>query len=212
MFPTTYTQRLIIRPLQASDLHAFHAYRNDPEVARYQSWEWISEEGARRFIEECIRSQPGIPGQWYQVAIELRETGGLIGDMGLGVDLADPGQGEVGYTLAREHWGQGYGSEAVAALLDYAFSSLGMARINAMCDTRNTASARLMEKVGMTRVGISRDVLFKGEFCDEYRYSIDRDEWERLRSTESSPQTIDHRRQQHDGREYAGRSPVDDER
>jgi RimJ/RimL family protein N-acetyltransferase len=187
MFPTTQTPRLTIRSLQASDLPAFHAYRNDPEVARYQSWEWISEEGARRFIEECLRARPGVPGQWYQVAIALRETGALIGDMGLGVDLADSGQGEVGYTLSREHWGRGYGSEAVAALLDYAFSALGLTRINAMCDTRNTASARLMEKVGMTRVGISRDVLFKGEFCDEYRYSIDRDEWARLRGmTETS--------------------------
>ena len=187
MFPTTHTLRLILRPLERGDLSAFLAYRNDPEVARYQSWESVSEEGGRRFIEDCIAAKPGIPGQWYQVAIALRETGVLIGDMGLGIDSKDPRQGEVGYTLAREQWGKGYGSEAVSALLDYAFSMLGMTRVKAICDTRNTASARLMEKVGMRRTGLSRDVLFKGEYCDEYHYAIDRDEWARLRGMSEAP-------------------------
>jgi RimJ/RimL family protein N-acetyltransferase len=187
MFPTTHTPRLTLRSLQASDLRAFLTYRNDPEVARYQSWDSISEEGGRRFIEDCIAARPGTPGQWYQVAIALRDTGALIGDMGLGIDSNDPRQGEVGYTLAREEWGNGYGSEAVAALIDYAFSVLGMTRIRAICDTRNTASARLMEKVGMRRTGLSQDVLFKGEYCDEYHYAIDRDAWARLRGMSEAP-------------------------
>lgn len=176
------TPRLTLRPFQSGDLRTFLAYRNDPQVARYQSWETIREEWARVFIADCARSEPGRPGEWYQVAITLRKTGELIGDMGLGTDGDDPTQGEVGFTLAQEHWGKGYASEAVSALLDYAFSTLNMSRIRANCDTRNEASARLMERVGMKRVSHSHNVFFKGEYCNEYHYAIEREEWARLRN------------------------------
>jgi RimJ/RimL family protein N-acetyltransferase len=181
MFPTISTQRLLIRALDMGDLRAFLAYRNDPEVARYQSWNSIAEDGARHYLAECMASEPGVPGQWYQVGIALRETGELIGDMGLGINAQRPTEGEIGYTLSRACWGQGYGSEAVSALLDYAFTYLGLTRIKAVCDTRNEASFRLMEKIGMRRVGMERNVLFKGEYCDEYEYAIGRAEWEELR-------------------------------
>ena len=62
------------------------AYRNDPEVARYQSWEGISEREARAFLQEQKEVQPGVPDQWFQIAIELKETGMLVGDCALKIE------------------------------------------------------------------------------------------------------------------------------
>jgi hypothetical protein len=79
-FITDETVRLRLRPFIESDLPAFIAYRNDPIVARYQSWEGISEAEAEAFLREQQAIQPGIPGQGMQIAIEYKETGVLIGD------------------------------------------------------------------------------------------------------------------------------------
>jgi RimJ/RimL family protein N-acetyltransferase len=181
MFTPIQTSRLTLRPFQRADLLSFLDYRNDPEVARYQSWESISEERGRLYIDEVKDAQPGVAGEWYQVAIVLRETGELIGDIGLGIEREDPSQGEIGFTLSREHQGKGYGAEAVGALLDFAFSELGLRRITGTCDTRNTASARLMQRVGMKYAGRTNSVYFKGEYCDEDHYAIHRDAWEAVR-------------------------------
>jgi RimJ/RimL family protein N-acetyltransferase len=79
VFTTLETTRLRLRHLMDSDLALFMAYRNDPEVARYQGWEGISEPEARAFLQEQKEVQPGVPGQWFQIAVELKETGMLVG-------------------------------------------------------------------------------------------------------------------------------------
>ena len=117
------TERLAIRRFADSDLEPFLAYRNDPEVARYQSWDSCTGREATAMIEELKSEQPGTPGEWFQFAIELKETGALVGDCALKVE-EDGRQAEVGFTLSREHQGKGYASEAVSRLLDYAFGQL----------------------------------------------------------------------------------------
>src|SRR5579859_7611941 len=75
------TERLLLRPFQREDLDAFVAYRNDPEVARYQSWETpFTVRKAERLLDAMQRFTPGGPDGWYQVAIVLRQTGEMIGD------------------------------------------------------------------------------------------------------------------------------------
>src|SRR3712207_3176836 len=119
-FARLESERLILRRFADSDLAPFLAYRNDPEVARYQAWESCTEQEAVAMIEELKSLQPGIPGEWFQFAIELKETGALIGDCALKVEQ-DGRQAEIGFTLSREHQGKGYAAEAVSRLLDYAF-------------------------------------------------------------------------------------------
>ena len=75
------TPRLVLRSFEDRDAAPFAAYRSDPEVARYQGWEApFPMENAARFVADMIRARPGMPGAWYQVAIELKSTGEMIGD------------------------------------------------------------------------------------------------------------------------------------
>ena len=185
-FTTLETARLRIRRFQDSDLQAFLAYRNDPEVARYQSWESTSEEEGRSFIEEMKSSQPGSIGLWFQFAFELKATGTLIGDCGLVIALQDERQGEIGYTLSRAYQRQGLATEGVTAVLDYAFTALNMHRVSAVVDTENAASVALLERIGMRcEAHFVQNIWFKGKYGDEYWYAVLGDEWRRRQMTET---------------------------
>ncbi|HEY7348699.1 MAG TPA: GNAT family protein [Ktedonobacterales bacterium] len=177
-FRSLKTARLRLRRFTATDLLAFLAYRNDPEIARYQSWETITERAARAFISELRLLQPGTPGSGFQFAIALKTTDALIGDCMLYVRADEPRQGEIGYSLARAHQHQGYAAEAIRAVLAYAFETLHLHRITATVDCRNTPSIRLLERVGMRREGhFLQHAWYKGEWCDEYLYALLRSEW-----------------------------------
>jgi RimJ/RimL family protein N-acetyltransferase len=183
-FTRIESERLILRRFEDPDLAPFMAYRNDPEVARYQSWDSCNEGEARAFIREMRSAQPGVPGEWFQFAVASRETGAIIGDCALQVDEHETYRAEIGFTLARKHQGQGFASEAVSSLLDYAFDALGIHRIIAIADCRNTPSWALLERIGMRREGhFLENVWFKVAWSDEYLYAVLKDEWLRIRTT-----------------------------
>lgn len=176
------TPRLILRRFRASDLASFMAYRNDREVARYQSWESISRVEAAKFIAQQSRHRPGIPGKWFQFAAEVREGGALAGDCALLVIRTTPRIGEIGYTFARAYQHSGLAAEAARVVLDFAFDSLELRQMIATTDCRNAPSVALMERLGMKRAGhFIHNAWFKGEWCDEYQYSVSREDWSRLR-------------------------------
>jgi RimJ/RimL family protein N-acetyltransferase len=156
-----------------SDLEPFVAYRNDPEVARYQSWEGISELEARAFLQEQKERQPGVAGQWFQIAIELKETGMLVGDCALKIEEHDERQAEIGYTLSQAYQGRGIASEAVSCILKYVFVGLQLHRIIAIADCENVASVALLERLRFRREGhFHQNVWFKGKWGDEYLYAM----------------------------------------
>ena len=177
-FTKIETARLLVRRFQDGDLSYFLEYRNDPEVARYQGWESISEGRALATIEENQRIEPGVPGLWFQFAIELKETGHLVGDCGLCVLVQDARQAQLGITLARPYQGRGLAAEAVSAVLDYAFINLDLHRVVATLDVENVRSAALMERVGLRREGhFVKNAWFKGHWADEYLYAVLQAEW-----------------------------------
>ena len=177
-FVTIETARLRLRRFGEADLPAFIAYRNDPDVARYQSWEGISEAEAVAFVREQQSAPAGEPGEGLQIAIERKDSGRMIGDCFFKVMEDDPRQAEIGYTLAREAQGRGFATEAVAALLTWAFPTFDLHRIIAIVDVKNTASVALLERLGLRREGHFREnIWFKGAWGDEYLYAILRDEW-----------------------------------
>ena len=99
---------------------------------------------------------PDVPGTWFQLAIELTEMGAAsVGDCGLHTLADRPGLAEIGFTLAREHQGKGYATEAVNGVLDYVFGTLEKHREIAVADARNAPAARVLDRVGMRREGIS---------------------------------------------------------
>ncbi len=171
--------RLSIRRFQAADVSAFHAYRSDPDVARYQSWSVpFAEETAERLVAEFAEGDPHEPG-WFQYAVADHETGQLVGD--IGVCLSDNlMQAELGFTIAAPFQGRGLGTEAVTTMLDHLFTQRKLHRVAAECDARNTASARLLERVGFTREGLRRQhTWIKGEWTDDVLFGLLAADWVR---------------------------------
>ncbi len=154
------------------------AYRADPEVARYQSWSEYTMDLGITLIEALQGAQPGVPGVWYQFALEDRSSGTLVGDLALKVDQAEPRVAEVGFTLAPEEQGKGFGTEALGALLGFAFESFGLHRIIAVTDALNAPAAALLQRVGMRREGhFHENVFFKGAWGSEFLFAILEREW-----------------------------------
>ena len=182
MNETTFTSlesdRLLLRRLADDDLLPFLAYLNDPLVARYQTWESYSEREARDVIERQKNLEPGLPGQWFTFALELKETGTLIGHIALKTQQEDKRQAEIGFTLSREYHGKGLAFEAASRVLDYLFINLGLHRVTAITDCENERSVALLGRLGMRREGhFIENTWFKGKWGDEYLYAILREEW-----------------------------------
>ena len=171
--------RVLLRRFEPADARALAAYRSDPQVARYQGWDApypLAE--AERLIGQLARRQPDTPGQWFQFAVALRPAGPLLGDVGVLTCGDDPRQCEIGFTLAAAHQHRGYATEAVRLVAGYLFTARGKHRITASCDARNTASAALLERLGMRREGHLRASTWaKGEWTDDLLYGLLRVEW-----------------------------------
>jgi RimJ/RimL family protein N-acetyltransferase len=155
------TARLRLRRFGAGDLDAFVAYRADPDVARFQSWEagYTRAEG-EEFLRWVMAADPDTAGEWFQFAIELEDAAELVGDCAA---RFEPDGVEVGFTIAPAHQRRGYATEAVAGLLEYV-RGRGYRRAVAWCDVENVGSQRVL-----TRTGFACDVTENGE----YRYSLE---------------------------------------
>ncbi|MCY1059824.1 GNAT family N-acetyltransferase [Nannocystis sp. SCPEA4] len=158
------TGRLQIRKFRPDDAPSLAAYRSDPEVARYQGWMEFDEAHARQFIAGLQAARPGVPGEWYQFALALLSEGTLIGDIGLRVHADDPAAADIGYTLMTSQQGRGLASEAVRAVSEYAFSRLGVRRIQATIDDRNLPSLALARRLGMVEEA-AVETVWRGEPC-----------------------------------------------
>jgi RimJ/RimL family protein N-acetyltransferase len=172
-FTELRTERLVIRRFRPEDVEAFVAYRSDPDVARYQSWEAYTRGQAETFVEEMTSLHPGMPGEWYQFAVADAVSDALLGDTAFCVDADDPSRSEIGFTFAPAHQGKGYATEAVRATIDYAFDRLGVGVVVGVTDARNTASIALLERIGMAHVSTAH-VEFKDGWCDEHTYELRR--------------------------------------
>ncbi len=118
------------------------------------------------------------PRTKFQLAITLRGSGELIGNVGVRAKSRDAVEAELGYELAPWHWGQGYATEAARAMAGWAFRERGLHRIWASCIADNVGSARVLEKVGMQREGRLREnEYFKGRWWDTLIYAILDREW-----------------------------------
>jgi len=173
------TARLLLRPFTLDDLDALHAIQSRPDVARYLYWEPRSREEVREALAaRAGRTTLDAEGDTLVLALELRDSGAVIGDVNLQWLSAAHRQGEVGFVLHPDYHGHGYGREAAMAMLRLGFEGLGLHRIIGRCDARNDASARLMERLGMRREAHFRqNEVFKGEWGDEYVYALLAAEW-----------------------------------
>ncbi|MBT9457172.1 MAG: GNAT family N-acetyltransferase [Burkholderiaceae bacterium] len=161
-----HTPRTTLRRLAASDLDAFHAYRSDAEVGRYQGWTPMTREQAQAFLAEMSTAEFCPDEAWFQLAIAERASGRLIGDIGICVHTGDDAHAEIGFTLAPQAQHQGLATEAVRAAVAMLFEHTAIERVIAITDARNIASLRLLERVNMSHVR-TMETLFRGEPCTE---------------------------------------------
>jgi aminoglycoside 6'-N-acetyltransferase len=178
-WPTIRTDRLILRRFRLQDAPDVLAYRGDPLVARYQSWDVpYSLEKTVAFVEEASSGSCGVPGRWTQLAVELAESGRVIGDTAFHISRSVPHQAEIGFSISQQFWRQGFGSEAVKGLLHYLLLEKGCHRAIGCCDVRNLGSAALMERVGMRREAHHlQSVWHKEEWTSEFVYAVLAEEW-----------------------------------
>ena len=165
VFTTFETPRLRLRHFTDADLALFMAYRNDPEVARYQGWEGISEPEARVFLQDA----KGEPTRcaWplgFKSPLNSRKRGCLLAIVLLKIEEHDQRQAEIGYTLSRGYQGRGIASEAVSRVLEYAFVTLGMHRVIASdrC-VRMSPLSPYFERLGLRREGHFRQDVVEGQ-------------------------------------------------
>lgn len=170
------TRNLRLDDLRPEDAPALFAYRGDPDVARFQGWRPASVVDAERFIESQRAIAPDTPGSWWQRAIRLRDSGGLIGDAGL--HFVDADTVELGISVAPVHQRHGFAREALEVVLDFAFGGLGKHRVYASVDPRNTACVRLLEGLGLRREAHFRESVRTADgWTDDVVFAILAREW-----------------------------------
>jgi RimJ/RimL family protein N-acetyltransferase len=170
---TFETERLLLRPHREDDLGAMLAYHSLPEVSRYLYGQPRTEAEVRDLLERRMNADAP------KFAVELRSTGGLVGEVGLNIVSEEHRQGEVGFIFDPRHHGHGYATEAARVIVDLGFRELGLHRIIGRLDARNAASARVLEKLGMRREAhLVENEWVKGEWQSELVYAVLAAEWD----------------------------------
>ena len=175
------TRRLLLREFVPADWASVLAYQSDPRYRRYYPWTDRTEADARAFVETFLAWQREEPRHRYQLAITLGTKDALIGNCGLRRKPGKDWEADIGYELAPEHWGRGYATEAARAMVSFGFRELGLGRLSSWCIAENTASARVLERLGFQQEGrLRRNERFKGRWWDTLLYGLLRDEWAKL--------------------------------
>lgn len=166
--PTLETARLRLRPVRADDADALFALMSDPVVLRY--WDappWRDRDRAPAFVRACERIAED--GSGARLVVERRSDGAFLGWCALAQYDAGYRSAVITYVLRQDAWGRGLATEAAGALLDWAFATLDLNRVQGEADTRNLASRRVMEKLGFVHEGTLReDCVVDGEVSDTW--------------------------------------------
>jgi RimJ/RimL family protein N-acetyltransferase len=164
------TERLVLREFVADDVAAVHEYASDPEVSRFMTWGPNTFEATREFVATVI-ARPA-DGDEFGFAITLRDSGRLIGSVGIGIWSNEHRRGELGYVLHRAYWSQGFATEATRRIVRYGFDEMDLHRIEATCHPDNRGSVRVLEKAGFQFEGRLRGHMqARGQWRDSLLYA-----------------------------------------
>jgi RimJ/RimL family protein N-acetyltransferase len=182
-YPVT-TERLRLRPYDSSDLASLYDIYRRPDVAQYLYWEPVSRREAkddlrRRLAQTAFAHE----GDRLTLAVCIAADGTHCGDVTLKWTSETHRQGELGFVVHPDHQGQGFATEASAAILGIGFDLIGLHRIIGRCDARNVPSARVLQRLGMRQEAHFRhNEVFKGEWGDELVFALLEDEWRTIRT------------------------------
>ncbi len=171
------TDRLSLRPWRLEELDRYHSLRGDPDVARFLYDEALTRTEAAEKLAG-LQTEITEAGRWINLAVEVTASGEVVGDVGLCWRSDEHRQAEIGYVFHPDSRGHGYATEAARAIVDLAFTALGAHRVAGHLDSRNRASAALLERLGMRREAhLVQNEWVKGEWTDEDIYAVLASEW-----------------------------------
>jgi RimJ/RimL family protein N-acetyltransferase len=174
------TDRLMLRPITPDDAVALHGYQSREDVCRYIPYHprSLAELTSHLASPAGTRSTLDEPGQAILLAVVRRQDTLLVGDVMLAWTSREHGTGEIGYVFDPAHHGNGYATEASAALLGLGFDGLGLHRVIARLDARNAPSAAVLRRLGMRQEAhLVENEWFKDEWTDELDFAILASEW-----------------------------------
>jgi RimJ/RimL family protein N-acetyltransferase len=176
------TERLILRKARRQDFESYLRSWSDPAMYRFTGRRDNIAQFLNEMFEEMERKEPGETGPsggWYQVTVERREDGAVVGDLGLGFWVPGEQQVELGYRIHPDHHRRGYGREAVAAIIDWLIASYRIHRFVGVVAAPNLASAKLLRSLGFRREGHFRQSFWcEGEWLDDEYYALLASEWQ----------------------------------
>ena len=179
--PQLETGRLILRKFTMQDAADIFEYASDERISQYMTWDpHKTVDDSRGFIKMIMEKYSSDEaGEW---AIILKESGKLIGSLGIPWCDMKNSRAEIGYVISRNYWGQGIMPEAAGRILKFLFEEMELNRVECCHFLPNEKSGRVMQKLGMTFEGIAREKIFaKGIYWDTKQYAILRSDWMKKR-------------------------------
>jgi RimJ/RimL family protein N-acetyltransferase len=169
-----FSDRLVLSKITQKDLADIHFMNTHPEVAEYNTIgipESIND--TERVLTAALNSKQGQLPTKLGWSIRLKDNNQFLGELGMSLSTSKYNKSEIHYSLLPSEWGKGYASEAVSTIIKWGFEQVKLHRIEAGVATENSRSIKLLEKVGMKREGLCRQILpIRGEWKDNYMYAI----------------------------------------
>lgn len=166
------TARLLLREFCSTDLESLAAFSNHPEMRRFESG-IPDHKTALGYLKRVILKAGETPRTQYHLAISVPPKDKIIGRISLICQNPEIREWEIGWAVNNNDWGKGFASEAAQQVLEYAFRNLNAHRVVAFCHAENTASVKVMKKIGMKQEGHLRQTRwFNNCWADEFVYAI----------------------------------------
>jgi RimJ/RimL family protein N-acetyltransferase len=177
------TERLLLRPFDASDFDAVYAIQSREDVVRWLYEEPLDAAETRAALERNMqRTAIRGEGEGLNLAIVPVAVGQVVGNASLFLRSETHRQGEVGFVVHPDYQGRGYATEAAARMLELAFDDLRLHRVIGRTEARNTPSASVLERLGFRREAhLIENEWVKGEWQSELVYALLEREWRERR-------------------------------
>ncbi len=165
--PTIITDRLVIRPMVASDVDALKEWMPDKSIYKF----WGKGPDKTEKNPELLFEKESKPTKSFHLGIAEKSNNKIVGDIWIYLIEQDR-MAQVALRLSRAVHGQGYGTESLSAMTRFCFENTELKRLWTEVDVRNTASCRILEKCGYTKEGLIRQGRMVNTWCDYYIYGI----------------------------------------
>lgn len=163
-------ENIYFKTLSIDDAWEIHKYASDEDVSRFIGWRLMNNlEETQEYVEEMIRRESA--GTHLYASIVAKSTQNVIGTAMFFNFDREANHAEIGYVFKKDHWGKGYGTEAISLMNDFAFNTLCLRKLHARVVSANTSSSRILEKNGFELEGRLRDYYFiEGSYYDGLIY------------------------------------------